>query len=150
MKKKIWNENLKRFVPDSSVYVFVNGDMVRIMSYARIFSDNPDCAGSVQEPVDVLNRSLGYSSLMMAIIVLWRASFGVPILDHNRVNTSWRMDPQIMDIFNAATGGFVSTSYNTTLTAWSDTDFGIVKVVKSQKGLSHGGSFSACFLSLVG
>lgn len=93
-------------------------DLIRTMSYAGIFTDNRDCAGAIQEPIDILNRSLGYGGLVLSLTELWRAMSGLPLLDHNRVSTSWKLvDPQMFDIFQTMTGGFVASFQNTKMTA---------------------------------
>lgn len=66
-------------------------NLIRIMSYADIFLDNSACSGAVVERIDVLNRSLGFGSLLLAITELWRCSTGLPLLDHNRIAPSWKL-----------------------------------------------------------
>lgn len=69
-------------------------DIIRILSYAGIFQDNSACSGAIQDPIDILNRSIGYGSLIMALTELWRVTSGVSLFDHNRVSTRWKLcDP---------------------------------------------------------
>lgn len=46
-------------------------DMVRIMSYADVYLDNSACSGAIAEPIDILNRSLGFGGLVLAATELW-------------------------------------------------------------------------------
>lgn len=129
---------LENFVSGEIQYELTEAtDLVRIMSYADIYLDNSACTGAITEPVDILNRSLGFGSLVMAVTELWRATSGLTLTDHNRVATTWRLvDPQMRKIMSAATFGFAVESPNTTNTAWTDTTFGIVKVIKEHLGVT--------------
>lgn len=112
-------------------------DLVRMLSYCDIYLDNSSCSGAITEPVDILNRSLGFGSLVLAIMELWRSSCGLPLLDYNRINTAWKLnDPQMKSLVSVATLGFAVESPNSTNTAWTDTTFKIRDVVGSQMGVT--------------
>lgn len=64
-------------------------------------------------------------------------STGVPLMDLNRVSSSWRlMDAQVYEILRACTRDFLVRSHNTTMTAWTSTELGIVKVLKDNLGVT--------------
>lgn len=112
-------------------------DLVRILSYSGVYMDNSSCTGAITEAIDILNRSVGFGSLVLAVTELWRATSGLPLLDYNRISTSWKLnDPQMRKLISLVTLGFAVESPNTTNTAWTDTDFGIVKVVKKAMGIT--------------
>uniref|UniRef100_A0A182T390 Uncharacterized protein n=1 Tax=Anopheles maculatus TaxID=74869 RepID=A0A182T390_9DIPT len=112
-------------------------DLVRMLSYCGIYTDNSTCTGAITEPIDILNRSLGFGSLILAVTELWRATSGLSLLDYNRVNTSWKLsDPQTRSLISVATLGFAIESPNTTNTAWTDSEFDISKALKEQMGLT--------------
>lgn len=107
------------------------------MSYADIYLDNSACVGAITEPIDILNRSLGFGSLILAITELWRTTGGLSLGDCNRVSSTWKLvDPQVRSLMSAATFGFSIELPNTTSTAWTDTTFGIIKVIKEQLGVT--------------
>lgn len=106
-------------------------DLVRVMSFSDIFLDNSACSGAVVEPIDVLNRSLGFGSLLLALTELWRCSLGLPLLDHNKVASSWKLvDRQTWLLLETCTSVFLVVSPSTTNTAWTDKDLKIVSVIK--------------------
>lgn len=93
--------------------------------------------GAITEPIDILNRSLGFGSLILAITELWRTTGGLSLGDYNRVSSTWKLvDPQVRSLMSAATFGFSIELPNTTSTAWTDTTFGIIKVIKEQLGVT--------------
>lgn len=112
-------------------------DLIRIMSYADIYLDNSACTGAITEPIDILNRSLGFGGLILACTELWRATSGLTLLDLNRISSTWKItDPQMREMLAAVTNGFVITSPNTTTTAWTDTTFKILKVIRDSLGVT--------------
>uniref|UniRef100_A0A182S9K0 Uncharacterized protein n=1 Tax=Anopheles maculatus TaxID=74869 RepID=A0A182S9K0_9DIPT len=112
-------------------------DLVRMLSYCDIYLYNSSRSGAITEPVDILNRSLGFGSLVLAIIELWRATGGLSLLDYNRLTTTWKLnDLQMRNLVSVATMGFVVESPNTTNTAWTDATFKIKSVVKTQLGVT--------------
>nr|UUV42507.1 MAG: capsid protein [Hattula totivirus 1] len=73
----------------------------------------------------------------MGITEFWRASMGLTLLDFNKVSSSWKLvDPSSWKLMQLATNDFVVTSPSTTNTAWSDSDFGLLKVIKTQLGVT--------------
>lgn len=112
-------------------------DLVRMLSYCDIYLDNSTCSGAITEPIDILNRSLGFGSLVLAITELWRATSGLSLLDYNRVSSSWKLnDPQARALVSVATMGFAIESPNTTNTAWTYTTFKIGDVLTDQMGIT--------------
>nr|QHA33715.1 putative capsid protein [Pisingos virus] len=112
-------------------------DLVRILSYAGIYQDNSACAGAIVSPIDILNRSLGFGGLLLALTELWRVSSGLSLLDYNKFNLSHKLvDPDQWHIMGAATKGFSIISPNTTNTAWTDKEFKILEVIKTQMGIT--------------
>lgn len=112
-------------------------DLIRIMPYADIYLDNSACTGAITEPIDILNRSLGFGGLILACTELWRATSGLTLLDLNRISSTWKItDPQMREMLGAVTNGFVITSPNTTTTAWTDTTFKILKVIQDSLGVT--------------
>lgn len=108
-------------------------DLIRIMSYADIYLDNTACSGAIVEPIDVLNRSLGFGGLLFAVTELWRATTGQVLLDYNRVSSSWKLiDTTTWKVMQAATNDFVIVSPSTTNTAWTDKTFKIIDFIKEQ------------------
>lgn len=112
-------------------------DLIRIMSYSDIYLDNSACSGAIVEPIDILNRSLGFGGLLLAITELWRTTTGLSLLDFNRVASSWKLiDPSTWDIVGAATNNFTVISPSSTNTAWTDKTFGLLTLVKSELGVT--------------
>lgn len=87
------------------------------------------CTGAITEPIDILNRSLGFGGLILACTELWPAQ-SVDNLE------GYRCDPQMREMLGAVTNGFVISSPNTTTTAWTDTTFKILSVIGDSLGVT--------------
>lgn len=112
-------------------------DIITILSYAGIFQDNSVRSGAIQDPIDILNRSIGYGSLIMALTELWRVTSGVSLFDHNMVSTRWKLcDPLTLRILGTITNGFISSSHNVTMTAWTDNTINTLKVIKENMAIT--------------
>lgn len=61
-------------------------DLIRILSYANIYLDNTACSSAIVEPIDILNRSLGFGGLLFGVTELWRTTSGLSLLDYNKVS----------------------------------------------------------------
>lgn len=73
---------LEKFITGEIQYELSEAtDLIRIMSYADIYLDNSACTGAITEPIDILNRSLGFGGLILACTELWRATGGLSLLD---------------------------------------------------------------------
>ncbi|UUV42245.1 MAG: putative capsid protein [Hattula totivirus 1] len=112
-------------------------DLIRVLSYADMYQDNSACSGAIVEPIDILNRSLGFGALLLGITEYWRASMGLTLLDFNKVSSSWKLvDPASWKLMQLATNDFFVTSPSTTNTAWSDSEFGLMELIKTQLGVT--------------